>query len=173
MVTTSPEELEAPQVTNLTQSNVESVKAGMVRASQSMINQIEAEETDLQTSIAANVSTSGFRARDSIIGAITAEQAALGNSFAGFVRGEEVGFDGVAGVVVGDHLSSKDMNSIVAVTMNVEASSIRTGLLISQEVHGNVTTTLDGRTTMMAGAVAGAVIGLILLAGKLLFGRHD
>jgi hypothetical protein len=38
-------------------------------------------------------------------------------------------------------------------------------------VNGNVTTVVDGRTVLLAGLAGGTIAGLILLAGKLLFGR--
>lgn len=173
MAATQPEENEKPQIVNLSQSNMETVQAGMVRASQSSFHQVNSEEVDLQTSIAVNVSTGDFHAHDSIVGAATSQQATLGDSIAGFVRADTLTFDGEAAFVIADQLSGKNINSMAVIGTNVEAASIQTGLLISREVHGNVTTTLDGRTTLMAGAVAGAVIGLILLAGKLLFGRND
>jgi hypothetical protein len=57
------------------------------------------------------------------------------------------------------------------VSRDVSADSIRSCILISREVHGNVTTTVDGRTALLSAAVGGVVTGLILLAGRFLFER--
>jgi hypothetical protein len=53
----------------------------------------------------------------------------------------------------------------------VEAKSIRAGLVIGREIQGNVETLLDARTTLLAGLVGGIAAGLVMLVGKMLFGR--
>ena len=68
-------------------------------------------------------------------------------------------------------MANKDIQAIAVIGTNVQADSIRTGLLISREVHGNVTTTVDGRTALLAGLAGGALAGLIMLSGRLLFGH--
>lgn len=173
MATPQPDETELPQIVNLSHVNVETVQAGLVRANQAAIQQVIAEEVDLQTSMAGAIQTEVLHARDSIIGAAASRQASLQDSIAGGIRAETLSFNGVAALVLANTMANEDVNAIAVIGTDVQADSIRTGILISCEVYGNVTTTLDGRTAMMAGLVGGAVTGLILLAGKLLFGRKN
>jgi len=63
------------------------------------------------------------------------------------------------------------MHAIAIIGREVHADNIRTGILFSSEIHGNVTTTLDGRTALLAAVVGGIATGLVLLAGRLLFGH--
>lgn len=167
------EETNEPEIVNLSKAQVENVRAGMVRAVQSSIKQMTSEEVDLQTSIAGNVKTSDLHASDSILGMVSTPQATVKGSTAGVIRADTINFDGIAGLAIADGFSGKDVNAIAVIGNKIEAASIKTGLLISNEIHGNVTTTLDGRTALMAALVAGSVAGLILLAGRLLFRRDD
>jgi hypothetical protein len=169
MATSQPEETELPQIVNLSQARVETIQAGLVRTSQTAIQNINAEEVDLQTSLAASIKTGEFHAHDSVLGAVISQNASLQDSIAGGVRAETLSFNGSAFLNIANTMTSKDVNAVAVVTTDLQADNIRTGILISREVHGNVTTTVDGRTALLGGLVGGAVTGLILLAGKLLF----
>jgi hypothetical protein len=166
-----PEEIETPQVVNLSQVTVESVEAGLVRASQTNIQQLNADEVELQLSAAGAVQTKELIARDSALGAVASEQATVQGSISGIIRAETLNFSGVTAMAVADTLSSNEIHSIAVVSQNLRAGNIRSGILISSEVHGNVTTTVDGRTALLAALVGGIATGLVLLAGRLLFGH--
>ena len=167
------DEIEIPQIVNLSQVKVEFVQADLVRASQSAIQQLTAEEVELQTSAAISIQTSEFQARDSIIGVVSTHQASIVDSLVGAIRADTINFDGFSALVVGDSITNKDLRAVAMVGTNVQADSIQTSILISREVHGNITTIIDGRTAVFAGLAAGAVTGLILLTGRLLFGRKN
>jgi hypothetical protein len=171
MAPQQPEETELPQIVNLSQANLETVQAELVRASQAVIQQLNAEEVDLQTSIVGTIQTGELHARDSIILASASQQTSLQNSIAGGLRAEALNFNGVAALVFANSMANKDVNAIAIIGTDIQADNIQTSILISREVHGNVTTILDGRTALIAGVLGGAVTGLILIAGKLLFGR--
>ena len=59
----------------------------------------------------------------------------------------------------------------ITVAQQVSAGNIRAGLVIGREINGDIQTLIDARTALLSGIVGGIVAGLILLAGKLLFGR--
>ena len=59
----------------------------------------------------------------------------------------------------------------VIVAREVQGQAITTGILIARNVEGNVQTTVDTRGVLIAGAVAGAVIGTCLMLGQYLFRR--
>ena len=169
MATSQPEETELPQIINLSQARVDNVQADLVRASQTAILNLNAEEVDLQTSLAASVQTGEFNAHDSILGAVICENASLQDSIAGGIRAETLNFQGASVLNIANTMTNMDVNAFAVVATDFRADNIRTGILISREVHGNVTATVDGRTALLGGLVGGAVTGLILLAGMLLF----
>jgi len=171
MAMVQPEESETPQVVNLSQVTVESVVAGLVRASQTSIENLNAEEVELQFSAAGAAQTRDLHARDSALGGVAAEQANVQDSIIGGLRAETINFNGVAAVAVANTITGTDVHAIAVMSQELRADNIRAGILISREIHGNVTTTIDGRTALLAGLAGGAVTGLILLTGRLLFGR--
>ena len=171
MDTTEPEEVETPQVVNLSQVTVDSVQAGLVRASQASIRQLNADEVELQMSAACGIQTRDFHARDSALGGVAAEHATVQDSIAGGIRAEALSFNGVAGLAVANSIDAHEIHAIAVMSRKLHADNIRTSILISREIQGNVTTMVDGRTAMLAGLAGGAATGLVLLAGKLLFGR--
>lgn len=172
MVASQPDEPQLPQIVNLSQVRVENVQADLVRASQTIVGQIKSEEVELQESAAASVLTDELHTQDSAIGVIITDQANLVDSIVLGVRAENVVFHGAAGVVVANNIESEDIKAAAVFTAaDIHAVNIKTGILFSREVHGNVTTTLDGQTALMIGLVGGAAAGLILLAGRLLFGH--
>lgn len=158
MLTNEPEEIEPPQIINLSRVSVGAVQAELVRASQSAMQELNADEVELHSSAAASVQTKQFSAHESAIGTVFADQVNIHESLTHLVSAREVHTDGPA---------------VAIVATAVTGDNIRTGLLISREVHGNVTTTFDARLAVLTGFIAGSVVGLILLAGRLLFRRKD
>jgi hypothetical protein len=54
---------------------------------------------------------------------------------------------------------------------DVHVENSRTGILIARTVNGNVTTLMDTRSALIAGLVGGLFGGIMLLLGRMLFGR--
>jgi hypothetical protein len=171
MAATQPEEVELPQVVNLSQVDAGNVRAEFVRASQTSIEKLEAEEADLNVGIIGVATTGKLNSRRAIIGAVFAKQAELHEAAVAGVRGESISLNGNAGLMVARSLEAPEVNGIVVAGTEIHATNIRTGILIGRQVNGNVETVLDTRTALMAGIIGGTVAGLILLAGRLLFGK--
>jgi hypothetical protein len=57
------------------------------------------------------------------------------------------------------------------VGQDVQLQGARTLLLIGRNISGNVSTVLDARTALIAGLTSGLFAGLLLLLGRMLFGR--
>jgi hypothetical protein len=168
----APEEMETPQVVNLSQTSVEKVEAELVRASLTGIEYLTAEEAELQESAAGAVNTEKLTARDSIIGFVNTGSASIEDCITVAVRAEDnISFNGVAGVVVGGTVQVEELDAVLVVGREVNGANIRSGLLISREVHGNVETLMDSRTALLAGLAGGISAGLVLLVGRLLFRR--
>jgi hypothetical protein len=171
MTTDQPQESELPQVINLSNVSVEQVEAELVRTNQTLIQQLNAEEVELHISAVGTAEAGELQVRDSLVGAVVSQQATLQDSLVGGVRATSMSFNGLTALALADSMSIEEMDAVVVAGSQISAENIRTGILFSREVHGNVTTLVDGRTALLAGLAGGAVAGLVLLAGKLLFGR--
>jgi hypothetical protein len=168
----APEKMETPQIVNLSQTTVDHVQAELVRASLTGIQQLHAEEAELHESAAGLLSGKSLTARRSIIGLVNTGSAVIEQGLTGAVRAENLSVKGKAGVAVGNALQAEDLNAILVAGGEVRAANIRSGLIISRAVHGNVETLLDARSALLAGLVGGVVAGLLLMVGRLLFGRR-
>lgn len=173
MVANQPEEADLPQVVNLSNVSVENVEAELVRTNQTSIQQLNAEEVELHISALGTANTGELHARDSIVGMVVSQQAEVKDSIVGGVTAKTLSLDGVTVLALAKSMSIKDVDAIAVAGSEISAENIHTGILISREVNGNVTTMVDGRTVLLAGLAGGTIAGLILLAGKLLFKRKE
>jgi hypothetical protein len=171
MVSPQQEESEVPQIVNLSQICLETVEAGLVRANQSSIGQITSEEVDLQTSIAGTIQAEEVNVQDSIVGMLVSNQTRVENSIVAGIRAETLDFKGAAGLAIANSMSNTDLDAVAVIGNDVQAQTINTGLLICRKVQGNVTTTLDGKTALLAALAGGVMTGLIIFVGNLVFGR--
>ena len=171
MVATEPEEIEHPQIVNLSQVHMETFQSDLVRASQSIIGGLQAEEVEFQTSAAGSVSTHELQAKDSIIGTLVCNQAAIVDSFVSGIRAETIDLNGIAGAVVANNVKSDEVRALTVIAADIHATNINIGILLSREVHGNVFTTMDGQTALLVGLAGGVSAGLIMLTGRLLLRR--
>ena len=170
-----PEELpefDSSQVTNISQAEVHTVRADLVRMHQADAENIIAQEVALHQSAAANVKADHLDMRQSAIGMANAKEVSAEESAVGFVQAEKMSAGGYTGVVLAG--SAEIQHSLVGFVagqdVHVEASS-RTGILLARNVQGDVTTLLDTRGALIAGLVGGLFAGLMLLLGRSLFGR--
>ncbi len=163
------DEIEVPQVVNLSQTNVNEVHAELVRASHAAIQTLKAEEADVNGIIIGTANTGKLTGRRVIAGMVTTQQAELEHSFIGGVRGEVVNVNGKTGMMVATTINAPEVSAVLMAGAEVNAGNIRTGLLIGRNVNGNIETLVDAQTAILAGVIGGAVGGLILLAGRLLF----
>lgn len=173
MSVSAPEEVEVPQVVNLSNVTAETVRAELVRVNQSVIRKLEAEEADGSNAVIGAVSAGHFSGRRAVIGAVQSPQAEVHEAYVGGVRGGTVSLSGKAGVLVASSIHAPKVNAFLAAGAHVQAETIRAGVLLGRNVSGNVQTLLDARGALLAGVTGGMVAGLILLAGRLLFGKRS
>jgi hypothetical protein len=170
-----PEELpefESPQVTNVSQADVKSVHAELVRMHQADAELVRAEEVEMQNSAAANVKATRVSARQSGLGMVTASEVELENAAAGIVQAEKASVSGYTGVLGAGSADIHHSAVGYLAAQDVHAEDVRTVLLIARNVHGNVVTTLDTRGVVIAGLVGGLFGGLMLLLGRFLIRRN-
>lgn len=165
------DEIEIPQVVNLSNVNVENVRAELVRASQSNIRNLEAEEADVNGIIVGAATAGKFSGRRVAIAAVNAQQADLRESYVGGVRGESILVSGKTAMMVANTINAPEAKSVIVAGAQINAENIRAGLLIGRNINGNVQTLVDGRAALAAGVLGGLIAGLVILAGKSLSRR--
>jgi len=170
-----PEELpkvDQSQVTNISQADVQSVQAELVRMHQASAENINADEVELQQSAAGNVKANHVSAHQSAMARVEAGEVLSQSSATGFVQAEKASLSGYTGAVLaGSAEVHHGMASFVA-GRDVHVQDARTILLLGQNINGDVTTLMDSRSALIAGLVGGLFAGLMLLLGRVLFGRE-
>jgi hypothetical protein len=165
-------EADKSHVTNLSQSEVETVNAELVRMHQAAAGTINAGEVALQQSAAANVKANSVNAHQSALAMVDAEEVLSQQSSIGFVQAEKASVMGNSGAVLAQNAEVHyGMTGLVAGRV-VHAENARTILLVGQNITGNVTPLMDSRTALIAGLTGGLFAGLMLLLGRMLFGRR-
>jgi hypothetical protein len=90
----------------------------------------------------------------------------------GLVQAEKASLSGITGGVVANSAEVRNAMVAVVVGSDILINDARTVLLIGRNVRGNVTTLMDTRSALIAGLVTGLFSGIMLLLGRMLFGRR-
>jgi hypothetical protein len=167
-----PQESTESQVANISQSDVQTVNAELVRMNQSSAGTINANEIELEQSAAANVKATSVSTHQSALVAVEAEEVLSQNSVIGFVEAEKASVRGYTGAVSAQNAEVHYALAGVVVGNDVHVEGARTILLVGQNVTGNVTTIIEPRSALIAGLTSGLFAGLMLLLGRMLFGRR-
>jgi hypothetical protein len=162
---------EQSQVANLSQTTVENVKAELVRMHQSSAGEIQAEDVELNMSAAASVNSARVSTRSSAIAALQSVEVTTENSAIGAAQAERMSLRGVAGAVMGSSVELDHAHVGILAGREVRGEQIKTVILLSGKVEGNVTTVMNTRSALIAGLVGGLFAGIMLLLGRGLFGR--
>ena len=164
---------ETPQVTNLDTTSVEVIEAEMVRMHQSAAQEITADEVSLHQSAAFDVATAEIATHESLLGLVNAKDVEMTNSAAGAIRAENVNVIGSTGVVLANSVNLGNTYAGVVAGDKIQGERIETLILLGNHVEGNVQTVVDTRSALIAGTVGGLLTGIILLIGRLVFGRRS
>ncbi len=164
-------EFDSPQVTNISQAEVHSVRAESVRMHQADAENIVAQQVELQQSAAANVKANHINMHQSVIAMANATEISVASGAAGFVQAEKMSAGGYTGVVLAGSAEVQHGMAVLVAGRDVRLSESRTSILLARNVSGNVTTLLDTRGALIMGLVGGLFAGLMLLLGRSLFGR--
>jgi hypothetical protein len=172
---TNPEETveEAPQVTNLDMTSVEAIEAEMVRMHQSAAQEITADEVALHQSIALDVAAAEISAHEAALGLVNAKEVEMTNSAAGILSADHVDMVGQAGLVLANTVNLGNTYAGVVAGGQVRGERIETLILLGNHVEGDVQTVVDTRSALIAGTVGGVLAGVVLLIGRLVFGRRS
>ena len=164
---------EAPQVTNLSTSSSEIIEAEMVRMHQSAAQEITADEVALHQSAAIDVTAAKVSTHESALGLVNAKDVEMNNSAAAAIRAENVNVIGQAGIVMAGSINLGNTYAGVVAGDKVHAERIETLLLLGNHIEGDVQTVVDTRGALIAGMVGGLMTGIVLLIGRLVFGRKS
>jgi len=164
-------ENEYPEVVNMHNTQAASVQAELVRASASQIKQLSAQEVDLRDSVAVVVNAETVSARKTGVAHLEAGYFTLLDGTVLLSKSNSATLKGRAGLVITDSAEIENGSAAILASRTVKADTIRTGILISRKVEGNVETLMDTRSTILAGIVAGAMMGSLLVVGQFLFRR--
>ena len=164
-------EIDSSQVTNISHADVQTVHAELVRMHEADAENIIAQEVELRQSAAGNVKADRFSAHQSAIGMLSAKEASVEESAVGFVQAEKMSAGGYTGVVVAGSADIQHGMAVFVAGREVHVNEARTGILLARNVQGNVTTVLDTRGALLAGLVGGLFASLMLMLGRVLFGR--
>jgi len=165
-------ELDQSQVTNISQADVQSVHAELVRMHQSAAETINADEVELQQSAAGNVKANHVSAHQSALARVEAGEVLLQRSATGLVQAEKASVSGYTVAVIAGSADVRHGIAGLVVGRDIHVQDARTVLLLGQNINGDVTTLMDSRSALIAGLVGGLFAGLMLLLGRTLFGRE-
>ena len=165
-------ESDQPQVTNISQADVGSIHAELVRMHQANAENITADEVELQQSAAGNVKANHVSAHQSALARVEAGEVLSQSSGTGFVQAEKASVSGYTGAILAGSADIHHGMAGFVAGREVHVQDVRTILLLGQNINGDVTTLMDSRSALIAGLVGGLFAGLMLLLGRVLFGRE-
>jgi hypothetical protein len=95
------------------------------------------------------------------------------NSTAGAIRADHINVIGSAGVVLANSVDLGNTYAGLVAGGNVRSDQIETLIFLGNHVEGDVQTVVDTRSALIAGMVGGLMTGIVLLIGRLVFGRRS
>jgi hypothetical protein len=166
-----PQNSEKPQVTNVSQTDVQSVHADVVRMHQASAETINANEIELEQSAAVHLQAGNVNTHQSALVAVEAQELLAQNTAIVFAEAQKAAMRGYLGAVSAQNAEIQYSLAGIVVGNDVHVENARTILLVGRNINGNVTTLMDSRSALIAGLVGALFSGLMLLLGRMLFGR--
>jgi len=164
-------ENDQPQVINLSEVDVDTVDAGLVRMHQSSARVIHAEDVELSQGVALEVNAGSLQARQAGLGFAQADVLSVQDGVVVAARAGKVSVNGAAGLVVAGSVEFGNTYAGVVTAREVRGEKIESIILLSRKVEGNVSTVMDTRGALIAGLIGGLFAGIMLLLGRMLFRR--
>ncbi|MEW6716225.1 MAG: hypothetical protein AB1345_01790 [Chloroflexota bacterium] len=156
----------------LSQVTVEIVEAEHVRMSQSAAQVVQATEISLQQGGVGQIAGENVSVQQGGAGVVEADVVEVNQGGIGCTRSRQVSINqGGAFFVSAEEAELTDTRSCVVVSRHVQGGPMRTGLLLAGRVEGEVEALMDTPKVLLAGLVAGTVIGGLLLLGRMLTRR--
>ena len=160
------------QATHISQAEVEDVHANLVQMYQADAQTINASQVKMEQSAAANIRADRVSTQMSALANVDAGEVLLEQSAVGYLKAEKASVSGYNGVVAAGTADVRNSLAGFVVANDLHLTESRTILLMSQNIQGNVTTLMDTRSALIAGLLGGLFGGMMLLLGRMLFGRR-
>ena len=164
-------EVDSPQVTDISNTDVVNVHADSVRMHESDADTVTAEKVKMEQSAAANVKAEKLSTHQSALAYVEAGEVVTQESAVGFAQAQKMSISGYTGAVVAGSAEIHNAMAGFVAGREVNVNESRTGILLARTVHGDVNTVLDTRGALIAGLTGGLFAGLMLLLGRVLFRR--
>jgi hypothetical protein len=158
------------ETVNITQGGARDVKATQVTLRQGGAQSVTAENLVIRQGGVVKAEADHLEMLQGGVVFAQTETASLTASQAGAVLSEgDVAMDqaGVQVLLARGDVRMDQSGAIVMAARNVKAENCGTVLLIANQVEGTVNTAFGPRESVLFGAVAGAVAGLVLLLARL------
>ena len=162
-------EVDSPQVTNISNTDVVNVHGDSVRMHESDADTITAQKVKMEQSAAANVKAEKLSTHQSGLAYVEAGEIIAQDSGVGFAQAQKLSMSGYTGAVVAGSAEIHNAMAGFVAGRDVSVNESRTGILLARTVHGDVSTVLDTRGALIAGLTSGLFAGLMLLLGRVLF----
>jgi hypothetical protein len=132
---------------------------------------IQSEDVELSQSAGAKVTATNVKTHQSALGFVQAGEVTTQSSAVAVARAETMSINGQAGVVVAGSVEFGNAYAGIVAGDEVRGERIESVILLARTVNGNVTTVIDTRGALIAGLVGGLFAGIMLLLGRMLFGK--
>lgn len=149
----------------LAHSSADGIEAESVRMAQSAARSVRATELSATMAAALQVDAQEAEIRFSSVGLLDADRAEFGQSVVYGVMGQDVSLKSCyakTAVSQGSFHASQSLIGIAA-AREIEASEVRTGILIAKDVRGTVRALLDTKAAAVFGAAFGAAFAAVWL----------
>lgn len=169
-----PEELpehDSQQVTSVSQAEVQNIHADVVQMHQSDAELITADEVEIHQSAVANLKANNIHARRSALAAVNAGEVLVQEGAIAAAQAEKVSISGYTGAVLAGNAEVRHALVGFVAGQDVHVNESRTVVLVGRNIYGNVTTLFNTRDALIVGLLSGLFSGLMLLLGRMLFGR--
>ena len=145
-----------------------------VQLNQSSAGQVNGDRVELNQSAALNIGAENVILEGSAVLYSEAGSADFGSNNWVVVSNstETVLNDSQVGTVLTNSAHLNQSAAGILVSRDVQAGSIRTGILLASNVEGTVETLLDTPKVVLAGLVSGVAAGLVIWLGNLLRSRR-
>ena len=164
-------EFEQSKLMNVSHEGVQSVQADVVRMHQAAAETIHADDIALHQSAASDIRANSVSAFQSALATVEAEEVLSQKSAIAYVQADKASVSGYTGAVIARNAELHYGLTGFAAGQDVHVQGARTILLVGRNITGNVTTVMDPRSALIAGLTGGLFAGLMLLLGRVLFGR--
>lgn len=155
-------------LTVLTDRYVEHLQGVNIDVSRSGVQNITGTKVDFQQGGVGNIQAEDVQLTQAVVGIVETVHFSVGDGGVGIVRAQDAAVTDCGVLFMfSNAIDMKESMSTLIVAQEVKAEKINTKVLLAGTVEGHVETVLDTSHALLAGLIAGATVGTILLLSQL------